>query len=130
MRSPAMSAFAPLLGCKRTSVKPTDLWVRALIPEWPDQCLSRRALHRDLGFEILLVAEDRCNCENFAVAAVAQDAILVADLARDRDVIPFLGVADIVDRDVVVLAPEERHRLERPAHPEHVERRGLALALR
>ena len=38
-------------------------------------------------------------------------------------------MTDIVDRHVVVLAPEERHRVEALALPEHVARGGLALAL-
>src|SRR4051812_26579707 len=39
------------------------------VPGWLDQRLSRSALHRDFGFEVLLVAEDRGHGENFAVAA-------------------------------------------------------------
>ena len=38
-------------------------------------------------------------------------------------------MSDVFDRDVVVLAPEERHRVERFAAPEHVARRDLPLAL-
>ena len=60
---------------------------------------------------------------------VAQQAVLAGDVAVDRQLVPFLGVADIVDRDVVVLAPEERHGVELLAQAQHVERRGLALAL-
>ena len=43
--------------------------------------------------------------------------------------VPVLGVADIIDRDVIMLAPEERHGVELLAAAEHVQRRGLALAL-
>src|SRR5262249_28271195 len=42
---------------------------------------------------------------------------------------PAFGVTDIVDRHVVVLAPEERHRGELLRASEHIERGGLALAL-
>src|SRR5437764_1037037 len=66
-----------------------------LVPGWPGQCSGGRAFDRDLGFEVLLVAEDRRDGENLAVAAIAQDAILVADIALDRDIVPFLGVTDI-----------------------------------
>src|SRR4029077_21031626 len=43
--------------------------------------------------------------------------------------VPGLGVADIIDRHVVMLAPEERHRREGLASAQHAERGGLALAL-
>ena len=41
-----------------------------------------------------------------------------------------LGMADIVDRNIVVLAPEERNGVESFMSPEHVEGRGLSLAFR
>src|SRR5438067_1197566 len=47
--------------------------------------------------------------------------------AMDIDAIPGLGVADVVDRDVVVLAPEEGHRVESLAASQHVAGRRLAL---
>ena len=50
----------------------------------------------------------------------AQQAVLAGDVAVDRQLVPFLGMADIVDRDVVVLAPEERHGVELLAQAEHV----------
>ena len=42
--------------------------------------------------------------------------------------VPLLRVADVVDGDVVVLAPEERHGVEALAPAEDVARRRLALA--
>src|SRR3954462_11716586 len=39
-------------------------------------------------------------------------------------------MADVPDRDVVVLAPEERHRLETLLAAQDVARRGLSLPLR
>src|SRR5437588_315242 len=48
---------------------------------------------------------------------------------RSGPVIP-IGMADIVDRHVVMLAPEERHGIEDFALAQHVARGGLALALR
>src|SRR5262249_4204780 len=44
-------------------------------------------------------------------------------------VVPLLSVADVVDRHVVVLAPEERHGGEGRATSEHGEGGGLTLAL-
>src|SRR5690606_37103394 len=60
---------------------------------------------------------------------VAHQAVAAGDVAVDLDRVPFLGVADIVDRHVVMLAPEERHVVERRAFAEHVKSSGLALAL-
>ena len=59
----------------------------------------------------------------------AHQAILAGNIALDVELVPFLGMADIVDRNVVVLAPEERNGVKFLAPPEHVERRGLSLAL-
>src|SRR5689334_24992940 len=39
-------------------------------------------------------------------------------------------MADVVDRHVVMLAPEEWHRVEFPACADHVERGDLTLAFR
>src|SRR3974377_184509 len=50
-------------------------------------------------------------------------------IAAALDRIPFLGVADIVDRHIVMLAPEKRHGAVRRLLANHVERRGLTLAL-
>ena len=50
--------------------------------------------------------------------------------AVDVNRVPLLGVADVVDRDVVVLTPEERDGIEALAIPQHVAGGDLALALR
>ena len=44
--------------------------------------------------------------------------------------VPLLGVADVVDRHVVVRAPEERDIVVRPTQSEHVACGSLTLALR
>src|SRR5262249_16771514 len=49
--------------------------------------------------------------------------------AVDVERVPALGMTDIDDRDVVVLAPEERDLGEWLPLSEHVARRGLALPL-
>jgi hypothetical protein len=52
------------------------------------------------------------------LALVGDKAILGGDVTLDLDLIPALGVADIIDRYVVVLTPDEWHtasnRLRRP----------------
>src|SRR5262249_31524902 len=82
-------------------------------------------LHRQLGLEAVEIAIDRSNGEHAAVAAIAQQAVLRLDVALDRDRVPALGMTDIIDRHVIVLAPEERHRVEALFVPEHVGCRGL-----
>src|SRR5690348_16539504 len=89
----------------------------------------RLALHRDFRHEAVAVAIDGRDGEHAAAALVAHDAIACGDVAVDFDVIPALRMADVVDRDVVMLAPEERHGVEPFAAAEHVERGRLSLAL-
>ena len=48
---------------------------------------------------------------------------LAGDVAFDLERVPAFGMADIVDRDVVMLAPEERHGGEILALAQHVARR-------
>src|SRR5271155_3970260 len=94
-------------------------------------CLAPRALLEiHLGFEALSVAEDRGRGEGLSVSLVSKEAILLGDIALDRDLVPSLGMADVVDRDVVMLAPEEGSRRERRPVADHIERGDLALALR
>ena len=89
----------------------------------------RRLLHRKLRLQAFEVAEDRRDREHAPVALEPQAAVLAGDIAVDREVVPLLGMADIVDRDVVVLAPEEGDGGKFLAITEHVQRRGLSLAL-
>src|SRR4051795_2213555 len=112
----------------RPSAAPQDegCTVLVLAPAPADQ-RSGGAFHRDFGFKVLLVAEDRSNGQGLAGAAIAQQAILLRDIALDGDVIPLLGVTDITDRNVVVLAPEEGDRVVGQPQAEHVERGGRAL---
>src|SRR5215831_18307947 len=91
---------------------------------------QRAALHVDLGLQARDVAVDRRHRERPPLALVAKQAVPALDVAVNRNAIPLLGVADVVDRHVVMLTPEERHRVELLALAHHVERRGLALALR
>ena len=74
-------------------------------------------LHLHLGLQASEIAEYRSDGEHTSLAYVFQQAILRLDIAVDRDLIPLLGVTNIIDRHVVVLAPEERHRIEFHALP-------------
>jgi hypothetical protein len=88
----------------------------------------RDLLHRKFRLEAVEIAVDRGDREHAAAAFVFQQAIFCRDFAVDCDLVPLFGMADLVDRHVVVLAPEKRHRVECLARAEHVARGGLALA--
>jgi hypothetical protein len=47
-----------------------------------------------------------------SAAQVVQRAITGHHIAVDGDFVPMIGVTDIVDRDIVMLAPEEWHGVE------------------
>src|SRR6202161_686470 len=87
-------------------------------------------LHREFRLQACDVALDRGYRQHTALALVARQAVPLHDVAVDIDLVPGFGVTDIIDRHVVMLAPEERHRIERLARAQHVARRGLALAFR
>ncbi len=87
------------------------------------------ALQAHLGFQALQVAEDRSDSERAPLALEAGEAVFVGDASLDREFVPPLRVTDVVDRDVVVLAPEERSGRESLAAAKHVERCNLSLAL-
>jgi len=86
-------------------------------------------LHHDLGLKAFNVAENRGDGEHAPIALEPQEAVLARDITVDRDLVPILGMSDIVDRDVVMLTPEKRHGGERIVATKHVECSGLPLAL-
>src|SRR5581483_3932560 len=86
-------------------------------------------LHRALCRQALLAAEDRRDGERPAAFAIAQRHIVRARVAVLHNLVPAGGMADIIDRDVVMLAPEERHGPIGFAPAEHVAGGGLALPL-
>src|SRR5262249_18107543 len=88
-----------------------------------------RALHRGFLLEILDVTEDRGCRQHFAIAAKAHQAIASVDIALDVEAVPFLRVTDIVDRHVVMLAPEERHLTKALSLVKHVAGGSLPLTL-
>src|ERR1044071_4927198 len=88
----------------------------------------RRLFHRGFGFQTLLVAEQACHGQHIAAPAEADQPIPRLEIAFHRQRVPALGMADIVDRDVVMLTPEERNEGERLTKPQHVARGCLALA--
>ena len=75
------------------------------------------------------VAMDQRHRLPAALAEIADRAVAPLDRAVDHDLVPFLGMTDIGEREVVLLGPEERDRIEPFTAPEHVACGGLALAL-
>src|SRR4249920_3375329 len=95
----------------------------------PRLWLCSLLLHRHAGFKALLIAVNRGNRQNPAVALVADDTVALRHVTLDVDAVPLFRVANIVDRHIIVLAPEERRRTEGRRHAYHVESRDLSLAL-
>src|SRR6202050_1563434 len=96
----------------------------------PDSLAHRLSFHFQLGTETCQIAVYRSDCKNPPFTFVFEQTILGLDIAVDCDLVPVLGVPDIVYRHVVVLTPEERHRVESLTLSQHVERGGLSLAFR
>src|SRR6185503_14671607 len=89
-----------------------------------DATSSRQSLslHRDLFVETFLITEDRRKSKRLSVANESNSDIVLLGLSVDFHGIPFLGVADVVDADVVVLTPEERRVVEPLASAENISR--------
>jgi hypothetical protein len=68
--------------------------------------------------------------ERLPAAEITDRAIALLEVAYHPDLVPLLGMTDVVDRDVVVLAPEEGHVGKGLAPAENVACRPLALSLR
>ena len=82
-------------------------------------------LHR----QTLAVARERGERQLPSAEDIGHRAVAGLEGSIDLDRVPALGVADVPDLDVVVLAPEKRNRIEALAAAEDVTRRRLALAL-
>ena len=90
---------------------------------------KKSALELELRTQALKVAPDCRDSKNPAVTAIGRPAVLLLEPPVDLNRVPLFRVADIKDADVIVHAPEERHRIERLAPPEHIACRGLPLTL-
>jgi hypothetical protein len=81
-----------------------------------DGCYGRAGTKRLAAMGI----RDRDDRQLPIAAAIDDSAVARADIAVDVGAVPSLGVADIGDGDVVVLASEERHGIEALPAPENV----------
>src|ERR1700730_13433337 len=87
-------------------------------------CLSAtsgdRFLELDFGGEAGAITPDRQHRQFAAALSVSHRAVLRRKASIDLNPAPFRGVPDIVELQTVLLGPEERHRVEALARPEHV----------
>src|SRR5262249_22193973 len=74
-------------------------------------------------------AKERGGREYFGVATITQEAVACFDVALNVEIVPRLGMPDVVDRHVVMLAPEERNLGKALPLAENVARRRLTLPL-
>src|ERR1700719_3747427 len=79
--------------------------------------------------QAVAAAENRGDGQRARALAIAQRHVMRDDVAIDVDGVPLRRVADVIDRYVVMLAPEEGRPGVALAAAEHVARGGLALAL-
>src|SRR5919199_5590289 len=75
-----------------------------------------RTAARELALQLVLrvergvVAAHRHRRDHAVAAAVAHRGVAAREVAVDLDRVPPPGVADVTERHVVMLTPEERHR--------------------
>ena len=77
----------------------------------------RLLLHREFSLKAREIAIDRGDRQHTTGALVFQQAIPGRDVAVDGNLVPLLGMTDIIDRHVIVLAPEKRYGVEDLALP-------------
>src|SRR5687767_2032496 len=85
------------------------------------------ALERRFRLQAREIPADGHDRERPSVRHEAGRAAALRRISVEHDVVPPLGVPDILERYVVVIAPEERHGLEAFVLAEDVSRRGLPL---
>src|SRR6185369_11158373 len=86
------------------------------------------ALHRNLGLKAFTISIDRRYCLCTTLLPETDHAIFCSDVALNYDLVPFLRVPDVIDWNVIMLAPEKGNSCEWLAMSHHVERGCLALA--
>src|SRR3954452_402551 len=82
---------------------------------------------RQLRFEARAIASDCRDGERRLSLEKPHGRVVRVERAIDLHPVPSFGMADVPNRDVVVLAPEERHGPEPLAPAQHVPRSRLCL---
>jgi len=99
------------------------------VPRFNSFGLPRRALQRQLCFEAFSIAGDGRNGSLRAALDKADGCIPAIQRAIDFHAVPAFGMTNVIDRHLVVLAPEERHGVEGLTPAQHVARGHLTLTL-
>src|SRR4029079_19502458 len=86
-------------------------------------------LHRQLRLQAQTVAEQARQREELSAREIADAGVVFLQAALDDGLVVPGSVADVVERDVVVLAPEERDVPERSADARQRARQRLPLPL-
>src|SRR5215468_8081385 len=89
---------------------------------------GRPTLHFDFDHKALRISIDGGEGQQLAVLLEPRGEIPLVGVAVGHDPIPVLGVADVVDGDVVVRTPEEWHEGKPFVRAQDVASRGLAHA--
>src|SRR6202030_2615784 len=86
-----------------------------------------RFFELNFGGEAVAITPDRQHRQFAAALPVSHRAVLRRKASVNLDAVPMRSVPDIVELQIVLLGPEERHRVEALARPEHVSGSRLAL---
>src|SRR3954447_7618404 len=85
-----------------------------------------RSLQIEFGLQAVSISGDRRNRDDPSTLQIFDQTIPRRDVADDLGRLPFSGVTDIVDRDIIVQAPEEGCLVEWLSPTEQVDRGDLA----
>ena len=85
-------------------------------------------LHHEFGLKVFEVSKDRGDGGYTSLLLEAKKAILAHDVAVNCNLVPRFRMTDIIDRNVVVLAPEKWDGGERRAVTKRIESHRLPLS--
>src|SRR5581483_4706227 len=107
--------MAPVRQLSPTSTPKTARAMTSASPKPTMRCMERLlppiVFQPSLGVQALGVAEDGRQRHQLGAGEEAHRAVARLGVAVELDAVPTGAVPDVVDADVVVLAPEERHVL-------------------
>src|SRR6266404_5769395 len=86
-----------------------------------------RLFELDFGAEAVAITPDRQHRQFAAALPVSHRAVLRRKASIDLDPVPFRGMSDVIEQQIVLLGPKERHRVEALPRPEHIAGSRLAL---
>src|SRR6266446_3781647 len=93
----------------------------------PSATSGDRLFELDFGGEAVAITPDRQHRQFAAAPPVSHRAVLRRKASIDLDPVPFRGMSDVIEQQIVLLGPKERHRVEALPRPEHIAGSRLAL---